>query len=157
MADARFGGVNWERKAAVLCKSGNSFHRAKSGIEGESRREGSAQGLHKIPQCGDPLGCTGRECSPSWRACGGGYFASPRTKDLLGGTEQPFNTRGQSHVQSIDNLVKAFHCISTQTLGTQQACDCFSETGSCRAQCFKVLLQGKGAGLSTAGTLTTCF
>ena len=42
--------------------------------------------------CGDPLGHTGRERSPSWNTFGRGYIASPMTKDLDGAFEWLFIT-----------------------------------------------------------------
>ena len=52
--------------------------------------------------CGDPLGSPGRECSPSWSACGRGYVASPRTKEPAGTAEWPFNSGGQGPAEAWD-------------------------------------------------------
>lgn len=57
--------------------------------------------------CGDCLGHTEKEYSPSWSLFGRVYCLS-NMRDLAGTTEQPFNSRGQRCVQRADNLVATF-------------------------------------------------
>ena len=60
----------------------------------------------------DPLGSTGRECSPYWSEFGRRYIAFPRTKDSVGATEWLFISKGHRFAQKADNLVTGFGCAS---------------------------------------------
>ena len=82
----------------------------------------------------DPLGCTGREHSPSWITFERGYIASPGTKD-------PFISKGQKQIQRRQiTRSQHFAVLHHKVQANAWLCHCFSGAKWHYTQHSKMLL-----------------